>query len=336
MHKRGRGADGMTKQNGKNRIEKVPIEQLEPSSEAQREVIISFNPNSGAKNRLAVVEELEERLVEAGFSVVIPKTLPELFESGTASFEAGRLRAIVAAGGDGTVSMLTNHLPAGVPIAILPLGTENLLAKYLTLDGRLDRLVETISEGRSLVLDVGKANGKIFLVMASCGFDADVVRRLHRNRKGHIRHWSYAGPIVGSMGNYKFPRIRIEVDGETMEAPSKWAFIFNAPRYAMNLPIVDEADTRDGLLDLCTFRGGNVFQGLMYLAGVSLGVHQGWKDFQTRRAKSIKLTSDGEVPYQLDGDPGGFLPLEISTIPGFLRVLLPKSRILRPEPVAGG
>ena len=319
----------MTRNHQKNQIDKLPIEQLDSSFDEQREVVISFNPNSGSRDRQKTIDELSQRLSENRFKVVIPGSLEELFQTVGESFENHRLRAIIAAGGDGTVSLLANKLPQGVPIAVLPLGTENLLAKYLTLDRRLDRLVETIEFGRSLLLDVGRANGTIFLVMASCGFDAEVVRRLHRNRKGHIHHWSYAGPIMGSMGGYGFPKIQIRLNGEPEETlNSKWAFVFNAPRYAMNLPIIEDADTRDGLLDLCTFRGGNVIQGLMYLLGVSLNWHQNWKDYQTRRITSVELTSEGEVPYQLDGDPGGFLPLKIEVVPRFLRVLVPKSRIL--------
>ena len=46
---------------------------------------------------------------------------------------AGTLRAVVAAGGDGTIRLIAKRTPPGTPLAVLPLGTENLLARYLEL-----------------------------------------------------------------------------------------------------------------------------------------------------------------------------------------------------------
>jgi diacylglycerol kinase family enzyme len=205
------------------------------------------------------------------------------------------------------------------------MGTENLLAKYLGQEADIETLVTTINEGHWVSLDVGRANGVCFLVMASCGFDAEVVRRLHSTRSGNIRHWSYAGPIFETISRYRFPKIHITIDDALEpEIHSKWAFVFNAPRYAMNLSFAEDASTTDGELDLVTFRGGNLFRGLFYLAGVFMRRHRGWKDCRFQRAVKLRLEAEGEVPFQLDGDPGGFLPLEIEVDPGFMRVMVPR------------
>lgn len=296
-------------------------EFLEDSANA---VVISLNPNSGSSDQRSIAESLAGQLERRGFEVHILTDIEEVkskvaqLSEGTAS----RLRAVVAAGGDGTVSLLANCLPPQTPIAILPLGTENLLAKHIGLTADAEKIAEVITRGRTVCLDSGRANEKLFLVMASCGFDADVVHRLHSQRKGHIRHWSYAKPIVGAIGKYRYPKIRIFADGQEKCVTGKWAFIFNVPRYAMNLPIVSDADPCDGQLDLCTFRGGNLVRGLFYLGAILLRQHRGWKYSHFQRFKRIRIESDERVPYQLDGDPGGVLPLEIEVIPGFLRVLV--------------
>ena len=168
----------------------------------------------------------------------------------------------------------------------------------------------------------GRANDKFFLVMCSCGFDADVVKRLHLARKGHINHWSYAWPIIDAISRYRYPTLRIRVDDEEKLIKSKWAFVFNVPRYAMNLPIVPDANCRDGVLDLCTFRGGNLFRGLFYLAGIVLQQHRSWKDTNFAKFRTLTIESDEPVPFQLDGDPGGELPLKIEVVPRYLRVIV--------------
>ena len=167
-------------------------------------VVVSVNPNSGSSDQTSVVEALVQRLAGMGFEVrvlsdieIVKSTVSELsdpsssnFDSGSSSSQAGQLRAVVAAGGDGTVSLLANSLPPQTPLAILPLGTENLLAKYLGLTADPDLIANMIAGGRTVRLDSGRANGRLFLVMASCGFDAEVVHRVHSQRKGHIRHLS--------------------------------------------------------------------------------------------------------------------------------------------------
>jgi diacylglycerol kinase family enzyme len=290
-------------------------------------VVISMNPGSGALDRRSLVDELARELERQGLHV---RVLTEINAVQTAVEELrgddqNGLKAVVAAGGDGTVSLLANSLPAQTPLAIFPLGTENLLAKYLNLTTDPKIVAESIMVGRTVRLDAGRANGQLFLVMASCGFDADVVHRLHSERKGHIHHWSYAKPIFGAIGQYRYPKIRIYADGKQEPISGKWAFIFNVPRYAMNLPIVVDADPADGRLDLCTFRGGNLIRGLFYLGAVLLRQHRKWKYAHFQRFSHVRIESDEQVPYQLDGDPGGVLPLEIEVIPKYLRVFAPAS-----------
>ncbi len=286
-------------------------------------VVISMNPKSGASDQKSIVDQLVSKLTTAGMLVELLTDIDEVKSKVRGLLEAGELRTVVAAGGDGTVALLANCLEPQTPIAILPLGTENLLAKHLGLTADPTAICKMIVDGKTIRLDAGRANGQLFLVMASCGFDADVVHRLHSQRTGHIHHWSYARPIVGAISSYRYPKIRIRADGETKTVSAKWAFVFNVPRYAMNLPIVADADPQDGRLDLCTFRHGNLIRGLFYLSAVLLRQHRRWAQTHFRRFEKVAIESDERVPYQLDGDPGGVLPLEIEAIPKFLRVVVP-------------
>ena len=298
---------------------------METGNTTSEVVVISMNPNSGATDQHTVVDKLTTCLIDHGFEVLLLTDVAEMIEVVGQHF-GGRLRCVVAAGGDGTISLLANELPENTPLAILPLGTENLLAKYLGVSAEPVALANMIVAGDCRQLDVGRANGKLFLVMASCGFDADVVHRLHSNRQGHIRHWSYAKPVVSAIRKYKYPKIRISLESNDDHQPTVdpcWAFVFNVPRYAMNLPIAAEANPEDGMLDLCTFRGGSLFRGLFYLVSVILRRHKHWTTSKTYHFKKLTMESDGEVPYQLDGDPGGTLPLTIEVVKGGVTLIVP-------------
>ncbi len=178
-----------------------------------KHVLIAANPKSGAGSSREKVLQLQSSLARLGLDVQVIHKLDELRARALELENREHLRAVVSAGGDGTVAALANLLPAEVPLLIFPLGTENLMAKHLGLDDSIDKATECIARPHVMELDVGQANGKLFLVVLSCGFDADVVRRMHDIRSGHINRWSYTRPILSAMWNYRFPQLKPQFDG---------------------------------------------------------------------------------------------------------------------------
>jgi len=294
-----------------------------------KKVVISANPKSGPRSGRPLVDALCAALNATGFEAEVATDIDYVANRSNELHAAGQLRCVVAAGGDGTVALVANRTNPGVPVAVLPLGTENLLARYLEITASAAAVRDLIESGVVVRLDAGKADDRIFLLMVSCGFDAEVVRRLHTERSGHIHHLSYAKPIIDSIRTYQYPLVSVcagEPSAEKNETTTtaRWVFVANLPRYAGGLAIVPDADGTDGLLDVCTFREGSLFSGLVYLAGVVFGQHSSWEGCDTNRVKHVRISSDTpDVPYQLDGDFGGFLPVEIEILPQRLTLLTP-------------
>lgn len=305
-------------------------QQFRQIPESADQVIVSVNPKAGSGTSASLVDSLVDLLSRRDYVVSVVSEVDEVSRRAEQFQQAGALRAVVSAGGDGTAALIVNRTQPGTPIAILPLGTENLLSKYLGITAEPEKICDTIAGGRIAQLDAGLANGQIFLLMGGCGFDAEVVRRLHNERTGNIHHLSYFKPIFESIRNYQYPKLRIYsiVDGQSQPVEptvsAKWVFVVNLPRYAGGLQIVPDADGADSLLDVCTFKGGSFCKGLIYLGGVLMGRHRNWSDCVTFQTQHVRIESDEPVPYQLDGDPGGFLPVEIGILPGRLSVLVPE------------
>ncbi|MBX3414125.1 MAG: hypothetical protein KF708_15665 [Pirellulales bacterium] len=295
------------------------------------QVLLLVNRKAGASHAAELIAEAVRLLDRAGFPTTPVGELEELAERSHALHAQGQLRGVVAAGGDGTITAALNRIPHGLPLAVLPLGTENLLARYFHIRRDPAQLVETIVAGHGLDLDMGSANGRLFALMASAGFDAEVVRRVHARRTGNIRHWSYVQPILAAMRNYEYPELRVYCGDSTTGSAAvdswraRWCFAFNLPCYARGLPIAPSADGTDGRFDVCTLARGSTSRGLWYLANVMLRRHERLADCRTQRAARVRLESDGEVPYQLDGDAAGYLPLELEIIPARMRLLVPPS-----------
>ena len=88
---------------------------------------------------------------------------------------------------------------------------------------------------------------------------------------------------------------------------------------------VPQASGTDGLLDVCTFKEGSLWYGLLYLSGMVLGQHEEMEDFMRVRTRRLRVEAAGAAPYQIDGDPGGALPVEISVLPRRLTMLVARS-----------
>jgi len=270
----------------------IPQTDLPPTG---RQILVAFNRIAGAGGRESRVEQLLQALRQAGFDATVCPDEQTLLELTTRLNH--QLRGVIAAGGDGTVSWVANRVPASTPLACFPLGTENLLARYLGHAADPQAVVQLFQQGCSLSLDAGEANGRLFSLMAGCGFDAEVVEQLHRNRRGNIRHWSYIKPMLDTLRTYAYPRLSVQValpqgGEETIEC--RWAFVVNVPRYAFGLQIDPRASPSDGLLNVVTFRDGSLWSGLNYLAAVA------WNARRPRRC----LLSSGDSGADRRGAAG--------------------------------
>lgn len=291
---------------------------LDPS---RRRVAILANPRAGAGASRRLVEELERGLRNRGLMPVLCWHRAEL-SALVDSPRRDELRCVVAAGGDGTLLEVVNRA-GGLPAALLPVGNENLVARQCGLVPSGRRLAELIALGHVRRFDLAQAGGRLFCLMASAGFDADVVRRVHERRRGHINRFSYVVPFLQAAHYYPYPEVvaRVEETGERLRGAL--AFVFNFPVYGPGLRIAPEARADDGLLDLCVFERPGLGPLLRYLAAVATGRQQALPDLHRRRVRRVSLDGAYAVPVQTDGDSAGWAPVEVEVVPGALALVAP-------------
>lgn len=291
-------------------------------------VLIVANPAAGRGTHASLPADLQHALSAVGLQSETQLGFREFSERFATLHAAQQVRAVVAVGGDGTAAAVANITQGQVPIVIAPAGTENLLATRLGLTRDVSQIVNTIQHGSLRRLDVGRVNGKIFLIMFSCGFDADVVRRLHGDRKGPITRWSYAKPILNALAQYCYAPIQIHcslAEGDTQQTTLEghWVFAFNFNCYARGLRIAPEARPDDGLLDVCVLRSPSLLTSFGHFLTVVTQSQGRWSGFEKRRCIRLRLESQGKVPFQIDGEPGGYLPVELHVVPRWIPLLVP-------------
>jgi len=285
-------------------------------------VAIQRNPKSGAGSGRTQLLELIAHLRKHGLRPRLFSRRERLNKCLDDPQRRENLACVVAAGGDGTVGDVINRFP-GLRVAILPLGTENLLARYLRIPHSGQAVAEIIAAARTRRLDLCSVGDRRFAIMASFGFDADVVHRTHARRTGHLTKFSYLQPIYHSLRKYRYPELRLYLDDAEVPVCGRLAILVNLPVYAMGLRVAESARGDDGHLDLRLFQRRSAFQMLRYLYKVSLGMHEELDDVQTAWAQRVRIEADEPVPIQVDGDPAGWTPAEILVLPSALDVLVP-------------
>lgn len=300
-----------------------------------RSIVISANPKSGVRSGLEAANALRVRLEAAGYLPELFTDLDAMTQRSRQLNDSGTLRAVVAGGGDGTASLVLSLIPTGTPLLLYPLGSENLLARYLGIDLNLDLAIEIVNRRVISRIDLFEANSKLMLLMASVGFDAEVVRQVHVRRIAHVTRWDYRWSIVSALRTYSWPSFRVSThtgDGQWCDRGTfNWLFAFNVPRYAAGISIIDDALCDDGWIDVGAFQGGGLVRGLWHYWLVARGWHRRAASWHEWKAKGVRVeivvnadhfhrgpeslrdatASAAASSFQIDGDWGGALPLEI-------------------------
>ena len=301
-----------------------------PDPSAKR-VLILANPYSGSGPNRRRVADLAEHLDDAGLSAEVVWERQRHAEL-LASHADVPLRCIIAAGGDGSIGGILNAMRDAdrldVPFATLPVGNENLFARQFGFDRhRPDAIAAAIARGDTRPIDLGEADGRVFHLMASAGFDAEVVRRVDAWRTTptdgslkRVHRLKYAVPMLKAAAAYRHPRVTLEADGQTVEG--SLAFVFNLPQYGGNLLVCGRARPDDGLLDWVVYKPGGRLQLARFGAMVLARRHTQSRAVACGRAARITLHHHDEpVPAQLDGDPSGDTPFTVNVLPGVLNLV---------------
>jgi diacylglycerol kinase family enzyme len=125
--------------------------------------------------------------------------------------------ALLVAGGDGTINHLLPQLTqATMPIGLLPLGTLNLLARDVGLEGAIEGIVARLARLRTVAVDLGEVNGRLFHSNAGLGFFARMAREREdaRNRFPGSKRLGFAFAALRSLWLHRPIRIEIEIDGQ--------------------------------------------------------------------------------------------------------------------------
>lgn len=300
-------------------------------------VAVAYNPIAGRGRGADLARDVTAALRNAGHSV-------EPIERGAGSSATqvsdavGSADFLVIVGGDGSVNALAGVAhQTRTPIYQVPTGTENLFAREFGMERDLRTLVGALQSPRVAPIDMGLCDLRPFLLMCSVGFDANVVHRLARERRGPISHRSYARHVFHELARPAFPPISVFVDGQrVVDERSGLVVVANSRQYALRLDPATRADMTDARLDVVFAPFNSRLRLIAWALGMRAGVHLRDPELIYETGSEIRIER-AAVPFQIDGDGSGEIwesgvtpkPIQISVIPAGINVLLPVASVFR-------
>jgi len=291
-------------------------------------VLIFANPIAGAGRGKTIANTLQKRLSRRGIDVQI--FFDRVTNLDPAEVKREPALAAITVGGDGTLRAVAEFLlqtlgPKFVPpLVVVPLGTANLMRQHLNLDWNVADIDRVIDQHRIVHLDAARANGQLFLLMAGVGIDGAIVHALDRIRKGPINKLSYILPAALALKDYDFPSMSVELDGKEIfsHAPAL-TFVGNVREYGTGFPILPDALSDDGLLDVCVLPCKNPQKLIEVALRTVANEHTQMTGVVCGKGKQIRIHTDDPIPVQLDGDAAGHTPLTIELLDHRLPFIVP-------------
>jgi diacylglycerol kinase (ATP) len=322
-------------------------------TEGLQNALLIHNPKAGdgGRGRERQIDEARHIFASGGIDADLAETTGPGHATEIAARAAAENRGLViACGGDGTLNEIVNGLATQanghrVPLALLPGGTANILAKELDIPWNIPRAAQKLVHGQVKDIALGLATPleqpekkKYFLSVAGAGPDGMIVYSLDLSLKARFGILAYWWQGARQVFGYRFPRFRVRIpkvepgsqsNGHSHDSgvsiDSSLVVVGRTKNYGGPFKITDQADLFQDRFEILTLTTQSGFRYLSYLAPLYLGKLRGRDgvDFYKSTAVICEPLDKNPVHAQIDGEPLSRLPVEFRIVPRALKLLVP-------------
>lgn len=308
-----------------------------------QDALLIYNLTSGRRQhrRFAEIEQAVRILKDAGIRVELAPTTGRLTAQTIArqAVEQGR-GMVIACGGDGTNNEIINGLAGShVPIALLPAGTANILAKELGIPWDIPHAARLIADGTIRRIALGVAipaegrhsdevprEGRYFLCVAGAGPDGAIVNGVDgklKKKAGILAYWLEG---MRQLFQYDFPEMRVHSNGEERRATI--VVVGRTVNYGGPFKITTGANLFEDSFEFLTNSTKSRFRYLVCLPALWMGKLRGLQGIDAWKSIEAICEPNGDGPLwaQVDGEPIGDLPIKFSIVPDALSLVIPPRR----------
>ncbi len=288
----------------------------------RKRLLLIVNPISGTSDKTELIPKIEAKLRDNGYDADLRMTTGPGDATEFAA-EAVRLGydAVAACGGDGTVNETARALcGTDMPLAILPSGSGNGLARHIGLAPHELGAIDIIDEKNLTDCDYGTVNGEKFFCAFGLGFDGAVAKRFAEASTRGL--FTYLKEGLEEFNGYEPRNYRVTIDSTT--TLERKAFVIaccNASQYGNNAFIAPDASITDGLLDVIILNDASHIQLLMMGLDMLTGMLPHNRQIEIIRARTVDIAADQPTEAHIDGEPfGESESFHIEIVPGKLKL----------------
>jgi YegS/Rv2252/BmrU family lipid kinase len=292
-----------------------------------RSLALLVNPHAAGGRPVRLLPRIEARLRALGLPFRAQRTDSLLHGCELAREAASRGEVAVTLSGDGLIGAVAGALRdvPGAVLGVLPGGRGNDFARMIGLPLDAVAACDVLATGRPAPIDLGAADGRTFLGIASLGFDSDA-NRIANEAKLIRGNLVYLYAALRAVLGWKHANFRVTVDDEVHELRGWSVGVCNSKAYGGGMYVAPHARLDDGRLDVVSCQESSKWTFLRQIVPSSFkGTLLDNPLIRTYRGEVIELAADRPFTIYADGDPIGELPATVRVSPRSLRVLVPRA-----------
>jgi diacylglycerol kinase (ATP) len=289
--------------------------------------LLIFNPSSGrgrgdnAARLTEIVQSLRAHGIDARIGL---KTSGKVARSLVRDAVRSGHPLVLVAAGDGTIEDVASQLVgSSTTLGIVPIGTNNNLARSLGVPLAIDDACALIAMGTTRHIDAGRVvtseHPVVEYFLEGAGVGLSAIAGLTRQAV-EKHHWRVVPRTLRKLFEAKPGSIRVEMDGTTVEAHSSIVTVSNAPLMGNNLLVAPNAKMDDGWFDITIYHGMGNAALIRHFMPATGDTSDPLKSY---RARHIRITSeDSELANSDRNVVGPQRVVEIDIVPKALSVIV--------------
>jgi diacylglycerol kinase (ATP) len=297
-----------------------------------------YNQNAGQSDTVNQIGLIESHFIRHKIPLTIiklPKPYSEL-QTIISQAIADDVNLFIAAGGDGTVSLVGSQLVGtGKALGILPIGTGNMLAKELNIPRNLQGALDSVTaqDSNLIQLDTMKLADRNYILNLSVGVSPKVMNDTPDDEKKRLGFFAYFIHLFEQLLGLKLEKFHLDYDNHQETVVASEIMITNGRLMSIErFEWAEDISINDGILDIFTIRAANMVDFMSFI--FSAITNQNYKNpiiKSMRFNEYCRIETKTPLLVQADGDPIGETPVEIRIEPQSLNIIVPKADIVSPK-----
>lgn len=294
-------------------------------------ILLIINPVSGQGENGEIAANIERILEESEAECDIRTTRKE-GDAFKWAKEAEGFDRILVGGGDGTIMEAMSGAienPVNPPLAQIPLGTANLLARSLAVPTDLEGALElALNSGVSTAMDVGylKGHRRYFAIVAGAGWDAEMIADADRELKDKLGFFAYVVTGFKHFFDLKRSHITATINGKRKRFWAHTLMVINIGEIeGTGLAIGKNVTPHDGKLNLAIVAMKSPMGIIRLLFRLLTKRFDGTSELRYVAVETLKIEANPPLKIEIDGEAIGETPFEIEIIPSGAHLIVPQT-----------